>query len=45
MFQDSKGRQNILQNPKLYFVKKHDYNVLDAIVLALNKQPYFAMAP
>lgn len=26
-------------------VKKHDYNVLDAIVLALNKQPYFALAP
>lgn len=26
-------------------VKKQGYNVLDAIVLALNKQPYFAMAP
>ena len=26
-------------------VKKQGYNVLDAIVLALNKQPYFALAP
>jgi transposase len=26
-------------------VKKQGYNVLDAIVLALNNQPYFAMAP
>ena len=26
-------------------VKKHGYNVFDAIVLALNKQPYFALAP
>jgi len=25
-------------------VKKHNYNVLDAIVLALNKQPYFAQS-
>ena len=26
-------------------VKKQGYNVLDAIVLAINKQPYFALAP
>lgn len=26
-------------------VKKQGYNVLDAIVFALNKQPYFALAP
>jgi len=26
-------------------VKKHGYNVLDALVFALNKQPYFALAP
>lgn len=25
-------------------VKKHGYNVLDGIILALNKQPYFALA-
>jgi transposase len=26
-------------------VKKHGYNVLDGIILALNKTPYFALAP
>lgn len=26
-------------------VKKHGYNILDAIVLALNNQPYFALSP